>query len=161
MIDNVNFYFSATALLRQIQGNTLDQIGKAIIIGNLHSHALNVYVSQGSEVVFGQRLVQRVVGVSADQRLPLGKSGYHQGVIKVATLVSKLYHIALKYACRIRLNPIRADATVLRREAWRSRHKIEEIFHAAPGWRAVGLVNVIPAEIRGEIHLTATGIDAL
>ena len=112
MIDNVNFYFT-NLLLRQIKRNSLHKIEKAIVICHLHPHPLDVYVAQGAVVVFGQRLVQGVVGVSADQGLPLGEAGYYQGVIKVSGFVCKLYHVALKHPCGVGLNPVRTNASVL------------------------------------------------
>ena len=105
-----------TVALCHAQGNALEKVGKAVVILNLDPYSLDVNISEGGEIVLGQRLVESVVCVGADKRFALRKAGDYKGVVKISALVCKLDHVALYHARAFDLDAEGTDAAVLRGE---------------------------------------------
>ena len=49
--DKLQFISLSNQLVRDIERDSFDQIGEAVIIGNLHTHGFNMNISQGGVIV--------------------------------------------------------------------------------------------------------------
>ena len=109
-----------------------------------------------SIVIGGQPPVQRIVGMGTYQNIVRLKAGNDQRVVVDAFLVGKLDEITRRRVLDGYIPSERACSAVRFPERRSLRNKVMKVRDSCPCRRTVCLRNIVPAEIEGVVHGTAS-----